>query len=409
MSYDFSGYTEAEINSRYMLTWTGGFSIIKKVNYTTLAGLVISPGTGVGLYLNSIPTGTIRDVQVKGHDTCIRAINCLGTSYEDVTLSQANVGLSMYAAAPVTPGGLAATPNAVVLDHCTINICKTVGVDFVGGSVEIFSSSFAYDGLGGIGAIRCITDAEIEKTLTIDHCFFESNGGISDIYVDASAAFASGAISVSNCSFIHNLTSSGGISNATNMIKFEVGTSAALDTTLMGNGFKRLTTPSGGKYISYSGAGAENARATMVGNTFDLAAEGPLSTGTPATAGILNSLVLQENAGTYSMRFAPVAGSAWVNMAGSIILISGAGGGVIPVGNNTEYLGSPAATGTTRHWAQVLSKIFAVGDTEVRITSGSGAPSGSDGAPIGSLYLNTAGGASTTLYVKTGASTYTAK
>ena len=38
-----------------------------------------------------------------------------------------------------------------------------------------------------------------------------------------------------------------------------------------------------------------------------------------------------------------------------------------------------------------------------------GAPSSSDGAPIGSTYTDSAGGASTTLYVKTGASTWTAK
>jgi hypothetical protein len=409
VSYDFSGYTEAEVNSRYMLTWTGGFSIIRMVNYTTLSGLAITPGTGVGLYLNSIPTGTIRDVQVKGHDTCIRAINCLGNSYEDVTLSQANVGLSMYAATPVTPGGLAATPNAVVVSHCTINICKSLAVDFIGGSVEIFSSSFAFNGLGGIGAIRCIPDADIEKTLTVDHCFFESNSGLADVYVDASTAFASGAVSVSNCSFVHNITSSGGISNATHMVMFNVGSSAVLDTTLMGNGFKRLTAPAGGKYISYSGAGADNARASLVGNTYDIATEGPLASGTDPTASIFSSIVIQQNAGAYSMRIAPVPGSAWLTIADALMVISGSGGGMTPVSHNSEYLGSPAATGTTRHWAQVLSKVFSVGDTEVKIQTGSGAPSGADGAPIGTLYLNTAGGASTTLYVKTGASTYTAK
>lgn len=409
ISYDFSGYTESEINSRYLLTWIGGFSIIKKVNYTTLAGLTITPGTGVGLYLNSIPTGTIRDVQIKGHDTCIQAINCLGNSYEDITLSQANVGLSMFAAASVTPGGLVATPNAVVLDHCTINICKSSGVYFAGGSVEIFSSSFAYDGLGGTGAIHCLPDQDIEKVLTVDHCFFESNSGLADVYINASGTSASGALSISNSSFIHNLTSMGGISNATNMVSFVVGATSVLDTTLLGNGFKRLTAPTGGKYISYSGVGADNARASLIGNTYDIAAEGPLATGTSPTATILSSLVLQQNAGNYSMRIAPVAGSAWLDLCGAMTLVSGSGGALVPAGQNSEYLGSPAATGTTRHWAQVLSKVFSVGDTEVKIQTGNGAPSGSDGAPIGSLYLNTAGGATTTLYVKTGASTYTAK
>jgi hypothetical protein len=409
VSYDFSGYTEAEVNSRYMLTWTGGFSIIRMVNYTTLSGLAITPGTGVGLYLNSIPTGTIRDVQVKGHGTCMKAINCLATSYEDVTLSQCDIGIYMSAATPVTPGGLAATPNAVILDHCTINICKTAGVDFVGGSVSVASSSFAYDGLGGVGAIRCTPDQDIEKTLTVDHCFFESNSGTADIYIDATGAAASGAVSVSNCSFIHNLNSSGGVSNATSMICFDVGTTAVLDTTVLGNGFKRLTAPAGGKYITYSGAGAANARSSLIGNTYATASEGPLASGTDPTASIFNSIVIQQNDGGSSMRIAPVGTSAWLDLCGAMTLVSGSGGALVPAGQNSEYLGSPAATGTTRHWAQVLSKVFSVGDTEVKIQTGSGAPSGADGAPIGSLYLNTAGGASTTLYVKTGASTYTAK
>jgi hypothetical protein len=44
-----------------------------------------------------------------------------------------------------------------------------------------------------------------------------------------------------------------------------------------------------------------------------------------------------------------------------------------------------------------------------QIKTGAGTPSGADGAPIGSLYLNTNGGANTTLYVKTGATTWTPK
>jgi hypothetical protein len=409
VSYDFSIYTESEINSRYLLTWIGGFSIIKKVSYTTLSGLTITPGTGVGLYLNSIVSGTVRDVQTKGHETGIKAINCLAISYLDVTISQVNTGLAMYAAAAVVSGGLVATPNAVVIDHCTVNICKTAGVDFTGGSVSIVSSSFAFDGMGGVGAIRCIPDQDIEKTLTVDHCFFESNSGTADVYVDASGSFASGAVSVSNCSFVHNITTSGGISNATNMIQFNVGASSVLDTTILSNGFKRLTTPAGGKYIAYTGAGAANARSSMICNTYADAAEGPLASGTGPTAMITNSLVLQQNDGGSSMRIAPVGTSAWIDVAGAFTVISGTGGGIFPNADNSEYFGTPTASGTKRHWVAAYSKVFYVGDTEVQILTGNGAPSGSDGSPIGSLYLNTAGGASTTLYVKTGASTYTAK
>jgi hypothetical protein len=45
----------------------------------------------------------------------------------------------------------------------------------------------------------------------------------------------------------------------------------------------------------------------------------------------------------------------------------------------------------------------------VQIKTGSGAPNNNDGAPKGSLYLRTDGGTTTTLYVKTGTTTWTAK
>ena len=42
--------------------------------------------------------------------------------------------------------------------------------------------------------------------------------------------------------------------------------------------------------------------------------------------------------------------------------------------------------------------------TNMKIVTGAGTPEGAVTAPIGSLYLNTSGGASTTLYVKTSGS-----
>ncbi len=53
---------------------------------------------------------------------------------------------------------------------------------------------------------------------------------------------------------------------------------------------------------------------------------------------------------------------------------------------------------------------FRVGGTSGPIVfTGTGAPSGADGRPQGTIYMRTDGGSTTTLYVKTGASTYTAK
>ena len=46
--------------------------------------------------------------------------------------------------------------------------------------------------------------------------------------------------------------------------------------------------------------------------------------------------------------------------------------------------------------------------TDPVIVTGTGDPDDDDGNPIGSLYLRQAGGAGSTLYVKTAAATYTA-
>lgn len=71
-------------------------------------------------------------------------------------------------------------------------------------------------------------------------------------------------------------------------------------------------------------------------------------------------------------------------------------GGIVPVTDVTFTVGTAAL----RWLAGYFRDIF-FGDGTRSITSGAGSPEGVITAPIGSLYTNTAGGASTTLYVKT--------
>ena len=103
---------------------------------------------------------------------------------------------------------------------------------------------------------------------------------------------------------------------------------------------------------------------------------------------------------TITTQSAITAGTA---QGGAIVLNTGNGsngqnnGPVLPGTTNQIALGSPALG---------FLALFLSGG--ISITTGSGAP-GSNTPAIGSLYLNTAGGASTTLYVKTGATTWTAK
>ena len=412
VSYDFSGYTSAQVNYRYLLTWIGGFTIVKMVNMTTIAGDIIAPGTGTGLYMNSIVAGTVWDLHIRGHETCIKAINCLGGVFRDLLLSQADIGLYMGELSPVTVGGLQSPPNAVVVDHCSINICRTAGIDILGGNVGIKGCNFSFDGINTPtgGAIRNRYQNEIPKQITVDHCMFESNGGLADVVIDGSAVASTCAVLVSSCTFVRNYVTTS--LNATNNIVVVLGASSYCDFAAIGNGFRRYTGTAGSstKNIDFIGVGYANAKSVMIGNTFYDANDSPVPGGaTVSGALVATSIALQSPDGVYAPFIKPVVGSNWLNFADAMTVIGGSGGGLIPAGDDTEFLGFPATPGPVRHWAGVFSKVFYVGDNEVQIITGSGAPSGSDGAPIGTLYLNTAGGASTTLYVKTGASTYTAK
>jgi len=411
ISYDFSGYTEAQVNTRYLMTWTGGFSILRMVDFTTIVGDTITPGTGVGLYLNAIVGGQVQDVQIRGHETCLVMLNCLGGAVRDCLFSQANIGVTMTAATVVTPSGLWSPPNAVVVDHCSINITKTAGLDINGGNVGVKGCNFSFNAIGTAqgAAIRNRYETVLAKQLTVDHTMFESNGGLADIAVDGNIATSVLAIAVSNCTFIRNYPTPA--LNAVHNICIVLGALSRCDFVALSNGFKRYTGTAdiATRNIAFLGAGYESARSVMLGNTFADLADSPVPGG-PTTSGglVATSLALQAPGGTYAPAITPVAGSNWLDIADAMTVIGGAGGGLIPNDNNSEFLGYPAS-GTARHWAGVFSREFFVGDSEVSIVTGSGAPSGSDGKPIGTLYLNTAGGASTTLYVKTGASTYTAK
>lgn len=326
---------------------------------------------------------------------------------KDCLFSQANYGIVMTSAS----GELSTPPNAVVIDHCSINIHKTAGLDILGGNVGVRGCNFSFNGVSGTnaGAIRNRYQAILAKQLTVDHTMFESNSGLADVIIDGSTGTTACSVSVSNCTFVRNYSNAS--LNAVNNILVVLGTSAYCNFVALNNGFKREngTAGAGTKNIDFVGLGYQNVRSTMIGNTFTDANDSPVPGGAAVSGGtVVTSLAFQSPDGVYAPTITPVVGSNWLDIADAVTVIGGAGGGLIPNDNNSEFLGYPAS-GTARHWAGVFSRELFVGDTEVSIVTGSGAPTGSDGRPIGTLYLNTAGGTSTTLYVKTGATTYTAK
>jgi hypothetical protein len=76
----------------------------------------------------------------------------------------------------------------------------------------------------------------------------------------------------------------------------------------------------------------------------------------------------------------------------------GTNGQVNPVTDNTQTLGTASL-----RWSTLFANSIQIGSGPT-ISTGSGSPEGNVTAPIGSLYTNTTGGASTTLYVKTSGS-----
>lgn len=74
----------------------------------------------------------------------------------------------------------------------------------------------------------------------------------------------------------------------------------------------------------------------------------------------------------------------------------------------TVYNGARIGGGAGQPQVSELDLVATPGTTLASVIFGAGAPSNSDGSPQGTIYLRTDGGAGTTIYAKTGVSTYTA-
>jgi hypothetical protein len=402
VSYDMSSY--ADNSYRYLYSWVGGFSIHRMVNQTTISTgpYTITPGTGIGLYLANMVSGEFRDLEIQGHNIALKALNCLGNAYNDSSFTLADIG--MYLSSASLPPGNTTPPNAVEINHCTMNICKTAGLDIVHGGVGISGCSFSFDGIGGTsaGAIRFTADTIINKGLTVDTCMFESNSGLADIYVDALTAAAKTAVQVSNCTFVRNLGTAAVTPNSTNNIQIASSATSYVDLTVISCGFGQFNTPSASTmFIGYTGAGAANTRAVITGNAFNNTTESPISGGAAASQLVIGRTQWQNTAGTYygyinqstDVIGSTTYGTLDINDVGKFH----EGFGVLPNTNNARYLGY-----TTYRWAAASISVVLFGATgDAGLYSGTGSPEGVLAAAVGSIYTNLSGGASTTLYVKT--------
>lgn len=99
LQFDFSSYVGSAVDGHYLMTWFGGFSLIKMVNATVVVGFSITPGTGVGIYMNKVPSGVLRDMTVKGYATNISLIDCLGYTLQDLILNECDIAVSSRSSA----------------------------------------------------------------------------------------------------------------------------------------------------------------------------------------------------------------------------------------------------------------------------------------------------------------------
>lgn len=74
----------------------------------------------------------------------------------------------------------------------------------------------------------------------------------------------------------------------------------------------------------------------------------------------------------------------------------------------TVYNGPLIGGGAGQPQVSEVDLVATPGTALAKVIFGAGAPSNSDGSPQGTIYLRTDGGAGTTIYAKTGVSTYTA-
>lgn len=106
--------------------------------------------------------------------------------------------------------------------------------------------------------------------------------------------------------------------------------------------------------------------------------------------------------------YLPAFGVAWNSIVGVpgdgySVFLSGRGTGVVLINTDIIPIGTPNIGSPSEPFGTIYASSFGISGG-LTWSSGVGSPEGVVTAPIGSLYSNTSGGASTTLYVKTSGS-----
>lgn len=260
----------------YMGTFTGGFSLVKKINYTIVTGPVITTlGTGTGLYANGVVGGVYQDIWATGYNTNIYLIDCLGFAMRDIYSNQAAYGI--YLAGYSALSG----PNASIVENCIISACGTWGLYIAGGSVQVIGGTYTFCGTmatvsGGICAINDLSLA-LPQAFTLTGGFFEQNRGSADVYINSQSAVAYSATINDG---LYARTDS--TYYTTNCIYVLANGNAPMQISAGGNGFRGYNTyvaNAARLYIAVAGTYASQVSTNYIGNTYTSATEAPAATG----------------------------------------------------------------------------------------------------------------------------------
>jgi len=274
ITYDASAAAGGD--NAYMGTFTGGFSLVKKINYTIVTGPVITTlGTGTGLYANGVVGGVYQDIWATGYNTNIYLIDCLGFAMRDIYSNQAAYGI--YLAGYSALSG----PNASIVENCIISACGTWGLYIAGGSVQVIGGTFTFCGTmatvsGGICAINDLSLA-LPQAFTLTGGFFEQNRGSADVYINSQSAVAYSATINDG---LYARTDS--TYYTTNCIYVLANGNAPMQISAGGNGFRGYNTyvaNAARKYIAVAGTYASQVSTNYIGNTYTSATEAPAATG----------------------------------------------------------------------------------------------------------------------------------
>ena len=271
--------------ARFFTMDMGGFSIIKKINATTISGnpLTYSLGTGNGIFMNYVPGGGVfHDIRIAGHYAGIRLKDCLGLAFSNIQIATANIGIIAYS-------GTFSEPTDMEFKTCSISGCMAFGYMFIGGGpIRINGGLLESNGVpsgsdqGTAGGIYHRQTSFLPNQLNVDGVYFENQRGNADIFIDVQSGTAARAVNnIMNCMFARPDNSAIGIvGTATNMIYVLNNNSAGVASIIVnvnGNGFKNFSpyvANSSRKYVAISGPNI-TMNASSATNFFDDPIETP--------------------------------------------------------------------------------------------------------------------------------------